>query len=236
MRGGLKRKGPHTRALRLLLMSEWMTGKMPQGRMTKQVAAREAFAREVADAIGDGVLLHPTHPRVAPKHGQTIGKPWLLTTTAVFNLAGVPVAQIPLGLNDARAAARRAGRRRAGPRPRRGRRRARARARARRLGPPARRRLMAEPVVHQVLFYDYVENVVERRAPYRAGHLALVGQWKAEGKVIERRRARPAADRRDDRLPRRRTPRRSRRSSPRIPTCRTASSRGHRVVPWTVVV
>jgi fatty acid amide hydrolase 2 len=100
VRGGLKRKGPHTRALRLLLMSEWMTGKLPQGRMTKQVAAREAFAREVTDAIGDGVLLHPTHPRVAPKHGQTIGKPWLLTTTAVFNLAGVPVAQIPLGLND----------------------------------------------------------------------------------------------------------------------------------------
>jgi fatty acid amide hydrolase 2 len=100
VRKGLKRKGPHTRALRLLLMSEWMTGKMPQGRMTKQVAAREAFAREVVDAIGDGVLLHPTHPRVAPKHGQTIGKPWLLTTTAVFNLAGVPVAQIPLGLND----------------------------------------------------------------------------------------------------------------------------------------
>jgi len=100
VRGGLKRRGPHTRALRLLLMSEWMTGKMPQERMTKQVAAREAFAREVTEAIGDGVLLHPTHPRVAPKHGQTIGKPWLLTTTAVFNLAGVPVAQIPLGLND----------------------------------------------------------------------------------------------------------------------------------------
>ena len=99
VRKGLTRKGPHTRALRLLLMSEWMTGKMPQGRMTKQVAAREAFAREVVDTIGDGVLLHPTHPRVAPKHGQTIGKPWLLTTTAVFNLAGVPVAQIPLGLN-----------------------------------------------------------------------------------------------------------------------------------------
>jgi fatty acid amide hydrolase 2 len=99
VRGGLRRKGPHTRALRLLLMSEWMTGKMPQGRLTKSAAARLAFAREVKDAIGDGVLLHPTHPRVAPRHGQTIGKPWLLTTTAVFNLAGVPVAQIPLGLN-----------------------------------------------------------------------------------------------------------------------------------------
>jgi fatty acid amide hydrolase 2 len=99
LRGGLKRKSPHTRALRLLLMSEWMTGKMPQGRLVKSAAARVAFARELTDAIGDGVLLHPTHPRVAPRHGQTIGKPWLLTTTAVFNLAGLPVAQIPLGLN-----------------------------------------------------------------------------------------------------------------------------------------
>jgi fatty acid amide hydrolase 2 len=100
VRSSLKRKGPHTRALRLLLMSEWMTGKMPQGRLTKSAAAREAFAQEVVGPIGDGVLLHPTHPRVAPRHGQTIGKPWLLTTTAVFNLAGVPVAQIPLGLNE----------------------------------------------------------------------------------------------------------------------------------------
>ena len=97
---GLRRKGPHTRALRLLLLSEWLTGKkMALGRMTKSIAARAAFSREVVDAIGDGVLLHPTHPRVAPRHGQTIGKPWVMTTTAVFNLAGVPVAQIPLGLN-----------------------------------------------------------------------------------------------------------------------------------------
>jgi len=99
VRSALRRKGPHTRALRLLLMSEWLTGKMPQGRFTKAAAAREAFAREVTDAVGDGVLLHPTHPRVAPRHGQTVGKPWLLTTTAIFNLAGTPVAQIPLGLN-----------------------------------------------------------------------------------------------------------------------------------------
>jgi fatty acid amide hydrolase 2 len=99
LRGGLRRKGPHTRALRLLLMSEWLTGKMPQGRLKKAAATREAFADEVAGLIGDGVLLHPPHPRVAPAHGRTVGKPWLLTATAVFNLAGTPVMQIPLGLN-----------------------------------------------------------------------------------------------------------------------------------------
>jgi fatty acid amide hydrolase 2 len=99
LRAALKRKGPHTRALRLLLMSEWMTGKMPQGQLRRAAAAREAFEAEMHAAIGDAVLLHPTHPRVAPRHGRTVGKPWLLTTTAVFNLAAVPVAQIPLGLN-----------------------------------------------------------------------------------------------------------------------------------------
>ncbi|HWC25641.1 MAG TPA: amidase family protein, partial [Solirubrobacteraceae bacterium] len=99
LRSALKRKGPHTRALRLLLLSEWLTSKLPKGALRKAAAVREAFAEELIDTIGDGVLLHPTHPRVAPRHGRTVGKPWLLTTTAVFNLAGVPVAQIPLGLN-----------------------------------------------------------------------------------------------------------------------------------------
>jgi len=99
LRAGLRRRGPHTRALRLLLMSEWLTAKGPQGRMKKSAAARQAFADEITATIGDGILLHPTHPRVAPRHGKTVGRPWLLTTTAVFNLAGLPVAQIPLGLN-----------------------------------------------------------------------------------------------------------------------------------------
>jgi uncharacterized protein YciI len=43
---------------------------------------------------------------------------------------------------------------------------------------------MTGPVVRQVLFYDYVEDAVERRAPYRADHLDLIGRWKAEGKVV----------------------------------------------------
>jgi uncharacterized protein YciI len=34
------------------------------------------------------------------------------------------------------------------------------------------------------LFYDYVPNLVERRAPYREAHLALVQQWKDEGRFV----------------------------------------------------
>lgn len=38
--------------------------------------------------------------------------------------------------------------------------------------------------LHHILFYDYVENVVERRAPYREAHLALVEQWRADGRFV----------------------------------------------------
>jgi uncharacterized protein YciI len=43
---------------------------------------------------------------------------------------------------------------------------------------------VTEPVVHQVLFYDYVEDVLERREPYRPDHLALVQQWHADGTLV----------------------------------------------------
>jgi fatty acid amide hydrolase 2 len=50
--------------------------------------------------MGDGVILHPAHASLAPRHGRTVGRPWLLTPAAVFNLAGVPVTEVPLGLSE----------------------------------------------------------------------------------------------------------------------------------------
>jgi uncharacterized protein YciI len=37
---------------------------------------------------------------------------------------------------------------------------------------------------HHVLLYDYVENLVERRAPHREAHLAYIGAWTADGRVL----------------------------------------------------
>jgi fatty acid amide hydrolase 2 len=51
-------------------------------------------------AIGDGVLLYPPFPRLAPKHRHTLGQPWLATNTAIFNMYGLPATQVPLGLTD----------------------------------------------------------------------------------------------------------------------------------------
>lgn len=38
--------------------------------------------------------------------------------------------------------------------------------------------------VHQLLHYDYVENIVERRAPHREAHLAYARAWKDDGRIV----------------------------------------------------
>ena len=94
----LRRRGPHTVPTRVALAVELLPERRPSARARRAAAA---IADELVDAIGDGVLLHPAHPRPAPRHGRTVGRPWLLTPAAVFNLAGVPVTEVPLGLSEA---------------------------------------------------------------------------------------------------------------------------------------
>lgn len=35
-----------------------------------------------------------------------------------------------------------------------------------------------------LLIYDYVENIIERRAPHREAHLALVGEYVGRGELV----------------------------------------------------
>ncbi len=58
---------------------------------------RPRAGRELRAVIGDGVLLHPAHRGPAPRSGTTVGRPWLLTPAAIFNLAEVPVTEVPIG-------------------------------------------------------------------------------------------------------------------------------------------
>ena len=37
---------------------------------------------------------------------------------------------------------------------------------------------------HTLLFYDYVPDIVERRAPFRNEHLALVQTFKDDGRIV----------------------------------------------------
>ena len=41
-----------------------------------------------------------------------------------------------------------------------------------------------EPETHFLLMYEYVEDILERRAPYRDAHLANLQRLKDEGRVL----------------------------------------------------
>jgi uncharacterized protein len=44
--------------------------------------------------------------------------------------------------------------------------------------------LKAVPEQLHALFYDYVPDLLERRAPHREGHLALIKRWHEDGRVV----------------------------------------------------
>jgi fatty acid amide hydrolase 2 len=87
----------HTPPTKLTLLAE----SLPSGAATREklLARARALSDQLVDAIGDGVLLHPAQLTVAPQHRRTYGRPWLMTSSSVFNLAGVPVTEVPLGLS-----------------------------------------------------------------------------------------------------------------------------------------
>jgi fatty acid amide hydrolase 2 len=97
LRDLLRDRAVHTVPTRITLIGELLPGQGDTPARRRLLAEGKAIVTELIDAIGDGVLLHPAHPRVAPRHGSTIGRPWLLSPAAVFNLAGVPVTEVPLG-------------------------------------------------------------------------------------------------------------------------------------------
>jgi fatty acid amide hydrolase 2 len=94
----LTRTGPHTAPIKLLATLERLTQLQPDGLTRRALAAGHAFAREVEETIGDGVLLHPPHPRVAPRHHGILLRPFSISPVVLFNLAGTPATQVPLGL------------------------------------------------------------------------------------------------------------------------------------------
>jgi fatty acid amide hydrolase 2 len=99
-RDAARGRGDHTLPILITLALERMNRHVPEARTRKAVAAAHDLREEVGAVLGDdGILLHHPHPRVAPRHGGTVGRAWVITSAAVFNLLGMPVTQVPLGLN-----------------------------------------------------------------------------------------------------------------------------------------
>jgi fatty acid amide hydrolase 2 len=100
IRGALRRGGPHTVPLKALALLERANQLSPPRRSRRAIAWGQEYAREIAETIGEGVLLHPPLANVAPRHGHTYGRFYALQPMAAFNLAAVPVTQVPLGLGS----------------------------------------------------------------------------------------------------------------------------------------
>ena len=73
---------------------------------SKQVSEKiegitQRLKTELEDLLGsNGILLYPSHPTVAPPHHKPIYTPFNFAYTAVFNVLGFAVTQVPLGLNS----------------------------------------------------------------------------------------------------------------------------------------
>lgn len=60
---------------------------------------KKELIKQVEDMLGtNGVLIYPTHPTVAPYHGETIIRAMNFSYTSIINILGLPSTSIPLGL------------------------------------------------------------------------------------------------------------------------------------------
>ncbi|XP_048768170.2 fatty-acid amide hydrolase 2-A-like [Ostrea edulis] len=67
----------------------------------KNVQILSKLDEELKHVLGsNGVLLYPTHPKVAPYHNEPIFYPFNFAYTGLFNALAYPVTQCPLGLNS----------------------------------------------------------------------------------------------------------------------------------------
>ncbi|XP_078520207.1 fatty-acid amide hydrolase 2 [Lissotriton helveticus] len=81
-----------------LALTERFTA-LNEGGNEKMRNMAQSLRTELENLLGkDGVLLYPSHPRVAPKHHLPLGVPFNFAYTGIFNILGFPVTQCPLGL------------------------------------------------------------------------------------------------------------------------------------------
>ncbi|XP_013876481.1 fatty-acid amide hydrolase 2-B [Austrofundulus limnaeus] len=91
-------KSDHTMAAILLAIVE-MTH--PSKASPIIIQKKEKLQKDVEELLGtDGVLLYPSHTRVAPKHHHPLFRAFDFAYTGVLNILGLPVTQCPLGLSE----------------------------------------------------------------------------------------------------------------------------------------
>ena len=90
----------HTLPALGLCVLEAITARLP-GRRAEALLEGRALRATLDAALGDdGVLLFPSYPTVAPRHGRPLLLPFEWMYTAIFNALELPVTQVPLGLDQ----------------------------------------------------------------------------------------------------------------------------------------
>ncbi|XP_044161846.1 fatty-acid amide hydrolase 2 [Bufo gargarizans] len=84
-----------------LALTEKFTNLNPEGN-ARMIQKAKHLKEEINSLLGDnGILLYPSHPKIAPKHNEPIAMPFNFAYTGIFNVLGLPVTQCPLGLSEA---------------------------------------------------------------------------------------------------------------------------------------
>ncbi|XP_075068996.1 fatty-acid amide hydrolase 2 [Mixophyes fleayi] len=82
-----------------LALTENLANLNTQGN-AKMVKKAKNLKEEINSLLGnDGILLYPSHPKIAPKHHEPLAVPFNFAYTGIFNVLGLPVTQCPLGLS-----------------------------------------------------------------------------------------------------------------------------------------
>ncbi|KAM5146399.1 fatty-acid amide hydrolase 2 [Mantella aurantiaca] len=83
-----------------LALTENLANMNPQG-SAKMVQKGKNLKEELNTLLGDdGVLIYPSHPKIAPRHHEPLAWPFNFAYTGIFNVLGLPVTQCPLGLSQ----------------------------------------------------------------------------------------------------------------------------------------
>lgn len=93
------RRSPHTLPALALAALEGVADLAP-ARRARYLRLGEQLRGELLEAIGDGVMLYPSYASVAPPHYRPMFGRFAWVYTAILNTLGLPVTQVPLGLND----------------------------------------------------------------------------------------------------------------------------------------
>lgn len=91
-------RSQHTFPALVLALVENLGHALPR-RNARMIAQGRLLKAEVTAAIGDGVMLYPSFPQPAPRHGHPMRAPFQWVYTAIMNVLELPVTQVPLGLN-----------------------------------------------------------------------------------------------------------------------------------------